>query len=74
MRYEIVLNEMKKESEVSDSFLRATDGIRTRDPNLGKVVLYQLSHCRIYMLCSLEQKIIYNRIDSLSIDFLKKFK
>ena len=24
----------------------AEDGIRTRDPNLGKVVLYQLSHFR----------------------------
>ena len=28
--------------------LRATDGVRTRDPDLGKVVLYQLSHCRIF--------------------------
>ena len=27
---------------------RATDGARTRDPDLGKVVLYQLSHCRIF--------------------------
>jgi hypothetical protein len=27
--------------------LRADDGIRTRDPNLGKVVLYQLSHVRV---------------------------
>ena len=26
---------------------RADDGIRTRDPNLGKVVLYQLSHVRM---------------------------
>jgi hypothetical protein len=25
---------------------RAGDGIRTRDPNLGKVVLYQLSYSR----------------------------
>ena len=25
----------------------AKDGIRTRDPNLGKVVLYQLSYFRI---------------------------
>ena len=24
----------------------ADDGVRTRDPNLGKVVLYQLSHVR----------------------------
>ena len=27
---------------------RADDGIRTRDPNLGKVVLYQLSHVRVW--------------------------
>ncbi|MEY4988482.1 MAG: hypothetical protein RI933_115 [Actinomycetota bacterium] len=27
--------------------LRADDEIRTRDPNLGKVVLYQLSHIRM---------------------------
>src|SRR5262249_41945922 len=27
--------------------LGADDGIRTRDPNLGKVVLYQLSHVRV---------------------------
>src|SRR5262245_54738934 len=26
---------------------RADDGTRTRDPNLGKVVLYQLSHVRV---------------------------
>ena len=25
---------------------RADDGIRTRDPHLGKVMLYQLSHIR----------------------------
>ena len=25
----------------------ADDGVRTRDPNLGKVVLYQLSHVRV---------------------------
>src|SRR3972149_5233234 len=27
--------------------IRADDGIRTRDPHLGKVVLYQLSHVRL---------------------------
>ena len=26
---------------------RADDGIRTRDPHLGKVMLYQLSHVRL---------------------------
>ncbi len=30
----------------------ARDGIRTRDPNLGKVVLYQLSYSRmLYISC-----------------------
>ena len=28
-------------------FIRARDGTRTRDPDLGKVVLHQLSHSRI---------------------------
>ena len=28
-------------------FTGADDGIRTRDPHLGKVVLYQLSHVRV---------------------------
>ena len=27
--------------------MRARDGTRTRDPDLGKVVLHQLSHSRI---------------------------
>ena len=31
-------------------FPGADDGIRTRDPNLGKVVLYQLSHVRVWRL------------------------
>jgi len=31
---------------VSATFYGADDGIRTRDPHLGKVVLYQLSHVR----------------------------
>jgi hypothetical protein len=29
------------------SFFGADDGIRTRDPHLGKVMLYQLSHVRV---------------------------
>ena len=31
---------------------RAEDGTRTRDPNLGKVMLYQLSYFRIVALFS----------------------
>ena len=42
------------------SLLRAIDGVRTRDPDLGKVVLYQ------------EQYILYYRISYLSTTFLKK--
>ncbi len=33
---------------------KATDGVRTRDPDLGKVVLYQLSHCRLFYFMSLK--------------------
>ena len=33
-----------------DFFRRAKDEARTRDPDLGKVVLYQLSYFRIGML------------------------
>ena len=35
---------------------RAEDGTRTRDPNLGKVMLYQLSYFRIAFLCFCECK------------------
>jgi hypothetical protein len=31
----------------STVYFRADDGIRTRDPHLGKVMLYQLSHVRM---------------------------
>ena len=30
-----------------ETFCGAEDGTRTRDPNLGKVMLYQLSYFRI---------------------------
>ncbi len=33
-------------------FSGADDGIRTRDPHLGKVMLYQLSHVRVTPECS----------------------
>ena len=38
---------MAPEIAVYQVFLRADDGIRTRDPHLGKVMLYQLSHVRV---------------------------
>ena len=34
------------EPQVRSPEIGADDGIRTRDPHLGKVVLYQLSHVR----------------------------
>ncbi len=30
--------------------LRADDGVRTRDPQLGKLMLYQLSYVRVLVL------------------------
>ena len=32
--------------------MRAGNGTRTRDPNLGKVVLYQLSYSRVRRKCN----------------------
>ena len=48
------------------SLLRAIDGARTRDPDLGKVVLHQLSHSRImfYPLFIESPDAIYNNTDS----------
>ena len=39
----------KKDSVLQSlfSYIEARDGTRTRDPNLGKVMLHQLSHSRI---------------------------
>jgi hypothetical protein len=47
--------------------LRADDEIRTRDPNLGKVVLYQLSHIRVSYfqdLDTLTQKLGYLQLSA----------
>lgn len=42
---------------------RATNGVRTRDPNLGKVVLYQLSYCRnLIITTNLDIILQYNKI------------
>ena len=54
------------------SLIRAIDGVRTRDPDLGKVVLYQLSHYRVCFVFPLEQYILYYRGSDLSTTFLKK--
>jgi hypothetical protein len=51
---------------------RAGNGTRTRDPNLGKVVLYQLSYSRTSCLTTMNlvAAIVSSRIDSLA-DFCK---
>ena len=38
---------LKKAGNNPALFLGAANETRTRDPDLGKVVLYQLSYCRI---------------------------
>ena len=38
------------------SLIRAENGTRTRDPNLGKVVLYQLSYFRLSVLVREEEE------------------
>ncbi len=41
-------------SKFKRAILRAKNGTRTRDPDLGKVVLYQLSYFRkIFYICKL---------------------
>ena len=47
---------------------RARDGTRTRDPDLGKVVLHQLSHSRMSCVFS-TQELYYQRPKSLSTFF-----
>ena len=58
--------------------LRATDGVRTRDPDLGKVVLYQLSHCRIFAvpLTGTIDTILHcqNNVNTFFAFFLKIFR
>ena len=38
---------MPAQKGLDEGFRGADDGIRTRDPHLGKVMLYQLSHVRV---------------------------
>ena len=44
----LILFKYKRSLKTKTSY-RARDGTRTRDPDLGKVVLHQLSHSRIYL-------------------------
>ena len=71
MRVESDTKKRKPVIQISVLF-RATDGARTRDPDLGKVVLYQLSHYRVCFVFPSEQYILYYRSSDLSTTFLKK--
>gem|GEM_PF-6895923 len=42
----IINKESLKKSLKKEAFKRAENGIRTRDPQLGKLMLYQLSYFR----------------------------
>ena len=44
---ELAQRQQKRGSLEPRNIVGADNGARTRDPNLGKVVLYQLSHVRI---------------------------
>ena len=55
------------------SLIRAIHGVRTRDPDLGKVYLLAEPLSRLFCVPS-EQYILYYRMFCLSTTFLKKFK
>ncbi len=52
---------------------RARDGTRTRGPDLGKVVLHQLSHSRIYSSVPDGQIILYMIFFTLSTNLFEFF-
>ena len=50
-------------------FIGAENGTRTRDPNLGKVVLYQLSYFRVVWDCKYMKYFLYCK---KNLSFLRK--
>ena len=61
----------KKPPATDERKKRARNETRTRDPNLGKVVLYQLSYSRIPASLEVDDKIkrFFNRVKSCPIFF-----
>ena len=49
----------KKEDQLLLNLFRAEDGTRTRDPNLGKVMLYQLSYFRVFFSNAMQRYKVY---------------
>ena len=61
------------------SIIRAENGTRTRDPNLGKVVLYQLSYFRLFptlkrgiSLNASAKVMLFSELTKLSTTFFQK--
>ena len=46
-RFELATSSVSGKRATAAPIARADDGTRTRDPHLGKVMLYQLSHVRM---------------------------
>ena len=63
MQIKVLWTKNKKYSFEYFLFIRARDGTRTRGPDLGKVVLHQLSHSRnVYVLLSTFGILLYLNI------------
>jgi hypothetical protein len=52
---------LKEKPRLSGAFNGADDGARTRDPQLGKLMLYQLSYVRARIILSPEATILIGR-------------
>ena len=55
-RRECGCERVRKKTLWREGCFGAKDGIRTRDPNLGKVMLYQLSYFRMELKCGCKFK------------------
>ena len=56
----IMSHEQSAHRTLSFSRTRARNGTRTRDPNLGKVVLYQLSYSRLFQILQCKYTTFFN--------------
>ena len=62
----------KNKSLRNQGLIRARDGVRTRDPDLGKVVLYQLSHSRKKRVMGIEPTYSAWKADVLPLNYTRK--
>ena len=54
MRFELMTSSLPRKRSTPELhwLLRAEDEVRTRDPQLGRLMLYQLSYFRLYFVLS----------------------